>query len=110
MIVQLSVRDVLIVSKHGGNQPCSCHPSWATVCHVLCAVVLRVILRGERFVGSTASHQLGLGQPGELKMCGKVKWKAASKRGCRTRADTRFEVRRRQLGKTAGKAGSGASG
>lgn len=27
MVDQLSVRDVLIVSKHGGNQPCSCHGS-----------------------------------------------------------------------------------
>lgn len=85
-------------------------PVHVTVRHVLCAVVLRVILRGERFVGSTASVQGGLGLPGQLKVCGKVKWKAASKRGGRTRAETRFEVRRRQPSKTARKPGSGASG
>jgi hypothetical protein len=42
-----AVISALIALRHGGNQPCSGHSGpRTTICHVLYAVVLRVILRG----------------------------------------------------------------
>lgn len=76
--------------RYGDNQPCPFRLFQTTTRHVLCAVVLRMILRGERFVGSTAFNKVGIGLLPQLTICkarqgkaskGKSGWAAAGRRG-----------------------------